>query len=99
MAALSSDDVRKVARLASLELSDTEIVEISEHLGGILEYVDVLNQVDTDQIEPLAHPIEVVNVFREDVSTEMLSREDALKNAPRTDGKYFVVPAILNAGE
>lgn len=99
MTALSSDEIRKVAQLANLEISDTELEQMSNHLSSILDYVDVLNQVDTEQVEPLAHPIEVVNVFREDEQTEMLSREEALKNAPKTDGKYFVVPAILDATE
>ncbi|MBL4885042.1 MAG: Asp-tRNA(Asn)/Glu-tRNA(Gln) amidotransferase subunit GatC [Planctomycetaceae bacterium] len=99
MPALSAADVQKVAHLANIELSETEILDVSNHLGSILEYVEVLDQVDTEQIEPLAHPIDVVNVFREDKPTEMLAREEALKNAPNTDGKYFVVPAILDAAE
>ncbi len=97
MATLSLDDVRKVAQLANLELSETELQEMSSHLSGILDYVELLNQVETEQIEPLAHPIDVVDVFRNDEPTEMLPREEALKNAPETDGKYFIVPAILNS--
>ncbi len=99
MADLDINDVKKVAQLANLELSETELQEMSAHLGSILEYVEVLNQVETDQIEPLAHPIDVVNVFREDEPTEMLPREEALKNAPESDGNYFIVPAILHSAE
>ncbi len=99
MATLSLDDVRKVAQLANLELSETELQEMSSHLSGILDYVELLNQVDTEHIEPLAHPIDVVDVFRNDEPTEMLPREEALKNAPETDGKYFIVPAILNSAQ
>ncbi len=99
MADLDLDAVKKVAQLANLELSETELQEMAKHLGGILDYVEVLKQVDTENIEPLAHPIEVVNVFRDDEPTEMLPREQALQNAPETDGKYFVVPAILNSAE
>lgn len=99
MADLGLNDVKKVAQLANLELSESELQEMSSHLGRILEYFEVLNQVDTEQVEPLAHPIEVVNVFRNDELTEMLPREEALKNVPETNGKYFVVPAILDSGE
>ncbi|MBR9802497.1 Asp-tRNA(Asn)/Glu-tRNA(Gln) amidotransferase subunit GatC, partial [bacterium] len=73
--------------------------QMGDHLRSILDYVEILNQVETDNVEPLAHPIEVQNVFRDDEPTPMLSREDALKNAPNTDGKYFLVPAILDGGE
>jgi len=99
MSDLSRDDVRKVADLAQLEFSEDELTQMGNHLRGILDYVEILNQVDTDGVEPLAHPIEVQNVFRDDEPTPMLSRDDALKNAPSTDGKYFLVPAILDAGE
>ena len=98
MSELSLDDVRKVASLAHLEMSDAELEQSAAHLRGILDYVAILNEVETDQVEPLAHPIEIVNVFRDDTPTDMLPREQALQNAPHADGKYFIVPAILDAG-
>lgn len=99
MSDLSLEDVRKVADLAHLELSAAELEQHSGHMRRILDYVSRLEQVDTSNVEPLAHPIEVVNVFRDDELTEMLPREQALQNAPKTDGKYFIVPAILDAAE
>lgn len=99
MSDLTRDDVRKVADLAQLEFGEEELTQMGDHLRSILDYVEILNQVETDNVEPLAHPIEVQNVFRDDEPTAMLSREEALKNAPNTDGKYFLVPAILDGGE
>ncbi|MCG6157967.1 Asp-tRNA(Asn)/Glu-tRNA(Gln) amidotransferase subunit GatC [Rubinisphaera margarita] len=99
MSDLSLDDVRKVAELANLTFSPDELVQMQGDMRAILDYVDVLQQVDTADVEPLAHPIEVQNAFRDDTPTEMLTLERALQNAPKTDGRYFIVPAILDAAE
>jgi aspartyl-tRNA(Asn)/glutamyl-tRNA(Gln) amidotransferase subunit C len=95
-ARLTRDDVAKVALLGRLKLSDAELEQMTTQLGRVLEYVDILNEVATDTVEPMAHPIELSNVFRDDVEIESLSREDALANAPKTDGRFFVVPPILD---
>jgi aspartyl-tRNA(Asn)/glutamyl-tRNA(Gln) amidotransferase subunit C len=95
-ARLPRDDVAKVALLGRLKLSDDELEQMTTQLGRVLEYVDILNEVDTAGVEPMAHPIELANVFRDDVECESLPREDALANAPKTDGRCFVVPAILD---
>ncbi len=95
-ARLTRDDVAKVALLGRLKLSAEELERMTSQLGRVLEYVDILNEVDTASVEPLAHPVELANVFREDVERPCLSREEALANAPKTDGRFFVVPAILD---
>lgn len=95
---LTRNDVAKVAHLARLRLSETELDRMTTQLGAILGYVERLAEVDTDGIEPMAHAVERTNVFREDVETPMLPREAALANAPKTDGQYFLVPQILDAG-
>ena len=95
---LSRADVAKVAHLARLRLGDEELDRITVQLGAILGYVERLSEVDTEGVEPLAHAVERTNVFREDVETPMLPREAALANAPKTDGRYFLVPQILDAG-
>ncbi len=95
-ARLTRDDVVKVALLGRLKLSADELERMTSQLGRVLEYVDILNEVDTEPVEPLAHPIELANVFRDDVERKCLPREDALANAPKTDGRFFVVPAILD---
>lgn len=92
---LTRDDVLKVAMLARLKLSESEVERLTSQLGDVLRYVDVLNEVDTDDVEPMAHAVELVNVLRDDVVRESLPREAALANAPKTDGRYFLVPQIL----
>lgn len=92
---LSRDDVLKVAMLARLKLSEAEVERIAAQLGDVLNYVEVLNEIDTEDVEPMAHAVELSNVFREDVARESLPREAALANAPKSDGRYFLVPQIL----
>ena len=94
---LSRDDIRKVASLARLKVSEGELDSLAVDLRAILGYVQVLNDVDTTDILPMVHAVELQNVLRPDVPSSCLSREAALSNAPRTDGKYFLVPAIIDA--
>lgn len=91
---LTSQDVRKVASLARLKVSDTEVESLLGDLTAILDYVDVLNEVDTTGIQPMVHAVELHDVLRADVVIESLPRAEALRNAPRTDDEYFLVPAI-----
>ncbi len=93
--ALPLDTVKKVAGLARLQLTDTEIEMFSQQLGGILDYVAMLDELDTSAVEPMVHAIELTNVLRDDVLAPSLPRADALQNAPKQDGRYFLVPAIL----
>jgi aspartyl-tRNA(Asn)/glutamyl-tRNA(Gln) amidotransferase subunit C len=95
---LSRDEVAKVALLSRLQLTDDELNRMTDQLGAILGYVERLSEVDTEGIEPMAHAIERTNVFRDDVKTPMLPRDAALANAPKTDGQYFLVPQIFDAG-
>jgi len=95
---LTREDIEKVALLSRLRLTDDELTQMTTQLGAILGYVDRLSQVDTEGIEPMAHAVERSNVFRDDTETPMLPREEALANAPKTDGQYFLVPQILDAG-
>ena len=92
---LTLDQVRAIARLARLELSDDELAHLAPQLGAIVEYVAVLRQVDTAGVEPLAHALPVQNVFREDEAAESLPRERALANAPKPREGCFSVPAVL----
>jgi aspartyl-tRNA(Asn)/glutamyl-tRNA(Gln) amidotransferase subunit C len=94
--ALTREEVAKAALLARLKLTDDEVDVFTLQLGKILEYVDVLNEVDTEDVEPMAHAVELSNVFRADEVRESLDRDEALDNAPKTDGKFFLVPQILD---
>jgi aspartyl-tRNA(Asn)/glutamyl-tRNA(Gln) amidotransferase subunit C len=92
---LSRADVEKVALLARLRLSDVELQTITGELTQIVDYVDQLGEVNTEGIEPMAHAIEVANVFRDDQVAPSLPRNEALANAPHHDDRGYLVPAVL----
>ena len=92
---LAPQEVEKVARLSRLKLSDDDVLKFSQQLGNILGYIQQLNAVPTDGVEPMAHALPVQNVLRDDVERPSLPRSEALQNAPRADGKFFLVPQIL----
>lgn len=96
MANIGIEDVEYVARLAQLRLDDDAKKRLVKDLSSILNYIDKLNELDTTDIEPMLHVLDVSNVYREDVVGESLSQEDALRNAPNSDGEYFLVPRILD---
>lgn len=96
---LTRENVAKIARLSRLRLTDSELDRFTGQLGEILNYVEMLNELDTSGVEPMAHAADLSNVFRPDVPAPSLSREEVFRNAPRTDGKYFLVPPILGSGE
>ncbi len=93
--AITQQDVEKVALLARLSLSEAELATMSEQMAQIVGYVDHLSQVDTEGVEPMAHAIEQLNVFRDDVVTMSLPREEALSAAPHHDSRGYLVPAVL----
>ncbi len=95
---LDRGTVLRVARLARLRLVESEIDDYLQKLSTILEYVEQLKEVSTDGVEPMAHAVELNNVFREDVVVPSLPRELALSNAPKSDGKFFLVPQIIDSG-
>ena len=93
---IDQQQVRKVAKLSRLDLSDAEVEEFTGQLSAILDYVEKMNELDTKNVEPLAHCLPVHNVFREDVVKESLEAEKVLANAPQQDGEFFRVPKILD---
>jgi aspartyl-tRNA(Asn)/glutamyl-tRNA(Gln) amidotransferase subunit C len=92
---LTRADVEKVALLARLRLSDSELDIMTGQLAQIVGYVDQLAQVDTEGVEPMAHAVETANVFAEDRVEPSLPREQALANAPSHNGRGYLVPAVL----
>jgi aspartyl-tRNA(Asn)/glutamyl-tRNA(Gln) amidotransferase subunit C len=92
---LSVDEVAKVALLARLRLSPDELPMFTGQLNSIVDFVAQLQELDTTNVEPLAHGVEVRNVFRQDVRGESLPREDALANAPKRNVENFLVPVVL----
>jgi aspartyl-tRNA(Asn)/glutamyl-tRNA(Gln) amidotransferase subunit C len=92
---LSADEVAKVAILARLRLAPDELATFTGQLNAIVDYVTQLQELNTEGVEPLAHGVEVRNVFREDVRGPSLDREAALANAPKRNAESFLVPAVL----
>lgn len=93
---LTLEEVRWVAHLARLELSDAELETMTRQLSAILDYVRQLQEVPTEGVEPLAHPLPIQNVFRDDIPTPSLPVDAALANAPQRQRDFYSVPAVLD---
>ncbi|MFZ5944331.1 MAG: Asp-tRNA(Asn)/Glu-tRNA(Gln) amidotransferase subunit GatC [Bacillota bacterium] len=92
---ISIKDVEHVALLSRLELTAEEKEEHLQQLNKILDYMEVLNKVDTSQVEPLAHVLPIHNVLREDELRSTLPKDKVLQNAPEEDEGMFKVPKIV----
>jgi len=92
---ISPEDVRHVARLARLALTDEELERMREQLDAILAYIDKLRELDVEGVEPTSHAVPLVNVMRDDEITPSLSQDAALANAPDRAGELFRVPRII----
>lgn len=92
---LDRAQVEKIAYLARLSLSETELDQMTTQLGRIVEFVDQLSELNTDGVEPLVHAIELQNVMAEDRVQPSLPRDRVLQNAPQKDVECFRVPAVL----
>ncbi len=94
-AKIGEKEVDYVAELARLQIKPDEKAIFAKQLSNVLNYIEKLNQLDTKQIEPTAHILEINNVFREDVVKESNGTKVALKNAPQAEGDFFKVPKII----
>lgn len=92
---ISEAQVEHVAQLARLALNDEEKQRLTEQLNAILTYMEQLDEVPTEGVEPTAHVLDLVNVFRDDTVRQTLSADAALANAPETAHHFFVVPRIV----
>lgn len=92
---ISVTDVRKVARLAKLELSSEEEILYAAQLGKIVHFVEQLSGVDTSGVEPLANVMDLHSVLRDDLVQPGLERSAALQNAPQADDECFRVPPVI----
>lgn len=93
--AVTKNDVEKIAKLAKLKFSDKELEDFTPQINDILGYMEKLNELDTEKVEPLSHPVEQKNVFREDKLKSSITTEEALKNAPSKDEHHFKVPKVI----
>ncbi len=92
---ISQKDVEHVARLARLTIAPEELSALTEQMDAVLGYVDKLNQLDTDGIEPMAHAVPMSNAFREDDIKPSIGIERALQNAPAAGDNCFTVPKVI----
>lgn len=88
--------VDEIAHLARLEFKDDAKEEILNDINRMLSFVDKLNEINTDNVEPLIYMTNEKNIMREDVSENSISQKDALKNAPKKDSDYFKVPKVID---
>ncbi len=93
---IDEQQVRHIAHLARLKLTDDEVAKFSDQLAAILTYIEKLSEVNTDGIEPTAHAVPMQNVFRDDVPAPSLGAEKVLANAPGKVASYFKVPKVLD---
>lgn len=93
---LSTDEVRHVAELAKLKLTDEEVELYAEQLSQILEYAERLQEIDTSSVPPTPYVLSLENIMREDVAEPCLTNEEALLNAPDSDDGFFRVRAVFD---
>jgi len=89
-------DLEKIAQLARLTLKEEEKEKFLDQVNQILKYVEKLNELDTQGIEPLSHSMDLVNVMREDIEKTSLTQKEALANAPSKNDKFFRVPKVVS---
>lgn len=92
---LGPEDVKKIAYLARLAIDEKDVDNYARNLSDILQFVEQMNEVDTDSVEPMAHPQNAVQRLRPDEITETDNREKLLANAPSADGGLFLVPRVI----
>lgn len=93
---LSADDVRWIAHLARLDLTPAELEVMTRQLSQIVDYVAQLQKVDTAGVDPMAHALDIQNVFRADEPAPSLPVDEALANAPARRGDFYGAPAVLD---
>ena len=92
---ISKDDVKHIAKLSRLNFGERELEKFTFELNKILDYINKLNELNTDNVEPTSHVLDITNVFREDEVKNSLSKEEALKNAPEKEFGHFKVPRVI----
>lgn len=93
--AIDKKTVEYVAHLARIDLEANELEKLSKQLPGILDFIDKLKSLNLDNVAPTTHALALSNVLRQDSGAESLSSEKVLMNAPLKEGKFFVVPKVI----
>ena len=92
---IDQESLKKIANLARLEIKSEEEAALLSSMDSVLTWMDQLNEIDTEGVEPLTHIMDEVNNWREDVSVNSLTREEALANAPAKNDTYIMVPKVI----
>ena len=92
---ITDEVINHLADLARLEFSDEEKAELKQDLEKMIGFVEKLKEVDTTGVEPLMHITDAVNILREDVAEKTITKQEALLNAPQTNGNFFIVPKVI----
>jgi aspartyl-tRNA(Asn)/glutamyl-tRNA(Gln) amidotransferase subunit C len=92
---IDKESLQKIAHLSRLELPESAEKEMMDSLNSVLTWMEELNRINTDNVKPLTHMSLEVNALREDKVIPNISREQGLKNAPKQDGEYFMVPKVM----
>jgi aspartyl/glutamyl-tRNA(Asn/Gln) amidotransferase C subunit len=95
---VDADMVRHIGKLSRIELTDRQVATFRGQIESILRYFDKLQELDTGSVEPMAHAVELHNVFGEDSPRASLTPAEALANAPQRDGDFFRVPKVIEDG-
>ncbi len=93
---VTDDIVQHIAHLARLDFEGKDLDSIKDDMQKIIAFVDKLSEIDTENVEPLIFMNKKVNVLREDISNQTLTKENALANAPKSDSDYFRIPKVLD---
>jgi len=93
---LKKDDINKVAHLARLELSSSEVDSLTMDMNNIIGYIDKLAELETENIEPTSHAVPVTNAFREDIRKDYFTVQKGLANAPDSEEGAFKVPKVID---
>jgi aspartyl-tRNA(Asn)/glutamyl-tRNA(Gln) amidotransferase subunit C len=92
---ITDEMVDHLAHLSRLDFSDEEKIELKQDLEKMIGFVEKLKEVDTTGVEPLMHITDAVNILREDAVEKTITKQEALLNAPQTDGDFFIVPKVI----
>ncbi len=95
---ISAELVRHIGKLSRIELSDAEVTAFVRQLGDVLEAFGKLQELDTENVTPMAHAVELQNVFGEDIPHTSLTPDEALANAPARVDDFFRVPKVIGGG-
>ncbi len=92
---ITIEDMKYLSKLAKIEPNEADLEKYAQQCGKIIEYMNELSEINTENIEALYSPVNHSSLFREDIALHKSTREEVLANAPLTDGNYFIVPKIV----